>query len=44
MGYTAQLTLWRKSQGEHLRSLLRLIRKREVVKIVVGNRCTCRET
>ena len=29
LGYTAQplLTLWRKSRGEDLRSLLRLIRK-----------------
>jgi len=39
LGYTAQplLTLWRKSRSEDLRSLLRLIRKHEVVKIVVGN-------
>jgi putative holliday junction resolvase len=39
LGYTAQplLTLWRKSRGEDLRSLLRLIRKHEVVTIVVGN-------
>jgi putative holliday junction resolvase len=39
LGYTAQplLTLWRKTRGEDLRSLLRLIRKHEVVKIVVGN-------
>jgi putative Holliday junction resolvase len=39
LGYTAQplLTLWRKSRGEDLRSLLRLIRKHEVVAIVVGN-------
>lgn len=39
LGYTAQplLTLWRKSRGEDLRSLLRLIRKHEVVQIVVGN-------
>lgn len=39
LGYTAQplLTLWRKSRGEDLRSLLRLIRKYDVVKIVVGN-------
>ncbi|WP_255551479.1 Holliday junction resolvase RuvX [Granulicella sp. dw_53] len=39
LGYTAQplLTLWRKSRGEDLRSLLRLIRKYEVVEIVVGN-------
>jgi putative Holliday junction resolvase len=39
LGYTAQplLTLWRKNRGEDLRSLLRLIRKHEVVAIVVGN-------
>ena len=39
LGYTAQplLTLWRKSRGEDLRSLLRLIRKHEVARIVVGN-------
>jgi putative holliday junction resolvase len=39
LGYTAQplLTLWRKSRGEDLRSLLRLIRKHDVVEIVVGN-------
>ena len=39
LGYTAQplLTLWRKSRSEDLRSLLRLIRKHEVVKVVVGN-------
>ena len=39
LGYTAQplLTLWRKTRGEDMRSLLRLIRKHEVVKIVVGN-------
>ena len=39
MGYTAQplLTLWRKNRNEDLRSLLRLIRKHEVVEIVVGN-------
>src|SRR5271155_1743828 len=39
LGYTAQplLTLWRKSRGEDLRSLLRLIRKHDVVAIVVGN-------
>jgi putative holliday junction resolvase len=39
LGYTAQplLTLWRKSRGEDLRSLLRLIRKHEVVEILVGN-------
>ena len=39
LGYTAQplLTLWRKSRGEDLRSLMRLIRKHEVAAIVVGN-------
>ncbi len=39
LGYTAQplLTLWRKSRGDDLRSLLRLIRKHEVTHIVVGN-------
>ena len=39
LGHTAQplLTLWRKSRGEDLRSLLRLVRKHDVVKIVVGN-------
>ena len=39
MGYTAQplLTLWRKSRGEDLRSLLRLIRKHKVMEILVGN-------
>ena len=39
LGYTAQplLTLWRKSRGEDLRSLLRLIRKHDVTEIVVGN-------
>ena len=39
LGYTAQplLTLWRKSRGEDLRSLLRLIRKHEVTGLVVGN-------
>src|ERR1700723_952837 len=39
LGYTSQplLTLWRKTRGEDMRSLLRLIRKHEVVKIVVGN-------
>ena len=39
LGYTAQplLTLWRKNRSEDLRSLLRLVRKHEVVKIVVGN-------
>ncbi len=39
LGYTAQplLTLWRKNRSDDLRSLLRLIRKHQVVKIVVGN-------
>ena len=39
LGYTAQplLTLWRKSRGEDMRSLLRLIRRHEVVEVVVGN-------
>jgi putative Holliday junction resolvase len=39
LGYTAQplLTVWRKTRGEDLRSLMRLIRKHEVVEIVVGN-------
>jgi putative holliday junction resolvase len=39
LGYTAQplLTIWRKSRGDDLRSLLRLIRKHEVTHIVVGN-------
>jgi putative Holliday junction resolvase len=39
LGYTAQplLTLWRKSRGEDFRSLLRLIRKYQVVEILVGN-------
>jgi len=39
LGYTAQplLTLWRKNRNEDLRSLMRLIRKHEVVEIVVGN-------
>ena len=39
LGLTAQplLTVWRKTRGEDLRSLLRLIRKHEVTEIVVGN-------
>ncbi len=39
LGYTAQplMTLWRKSPGIDMRSLLRLIRKHEVTEIVVGN-------
>ena len=39
LGYTAQplLTVWRKTRGEDLRSLLRVIRKHEVAHLVVGN-------
>ncbi|WP_446743306.1 Holliday junction resolvase RuvX [Silvibacterium acidisoli] len=39
LGYTAQplLTIWRKTPGEDMRSLLRLVRKHEVTQIVVGN-------
>ena len=39
LGLTAQplLTVWRKTRGEDLRSLIRLIRKHEVTEIVVGN-------
>jgi putative Holliday junction resolvase len=39
LGYTAQplLTVWRKSRGEDTRSLMRLIKKHQVVKLVVGN-------
>jgi putative Holliday junction resolvase len=39
LGLTAQplLTVWRKTRGEDLRSLMRLIRKHEVVEVVVGN-------
>ena len=39
LGYTAQplLTLWRRSRGEDLRSLLRLIRRHEVGRVIVGN-------
>lgn len=39
LGYTAQplLTIWRKSRGDDLRSILRLIRKHEITHIVVGN-------
>lgn len=39
LGYTAQplLTLWRKNRSDDFRSLMRLIRKHEVVEIVVGN-------
>ncbi len=39
LGYTAQplLTLWRKSRGEDLRNLVRLMRRHEVARVVVGN-------
>lgn len=39
LGYTAQplLTMWRKSRGEDIRNLVRLIRKHEVEQVVVGN-------
>lgn len=39
LGYTAQplLTIWRGSRGEDLRNLLRLIRKHDVVHIVIGH-------
>ena len=39
LGYTAQplLTIWRKTPGDDLRSILRLVRKNEVGRIVVGN-------
>ncbi len=39
LGHTAQplLTLWRRSRGEDLRSLLRLMRKHDVTAVVVGN-------
>ena len=39
LGYTAQpvLTVWRRSRGEDLRSLLRLIRKHEAAAVVIGN-------
>ncbi len=39
LGYTAQplLTLWRKSPGDDMRSLLRLLRKHAITEIVVGN-------
>jgi len=39
LGYTAQplLTLWRKNLPEDMRSLRRLIRKHEVVRVIVGN-------
>ena len=39
LGLTAQplLTVWRKTRGEDLRSLMRLIRKHGVTEIIVGN-------
>lgn len=39
LGYTAQplLTLWRKSPGEDMRNLLRLLRRHAVTEVVVGN-------
>ena len=39
LGYTAQplLTLWRKSPGDDMRSLLRLCRRHAVGAVVVGN-------
>jgi putative holliday junction resolvase len=39
LGHTAQplLTIWRKTRGDDLRSILRLIRKHDVTRIVVGN-------
>jgi putative Holliday junction resolvase len=39
LGYTAQplLTVWRRSRGEDLRSLVRLARKHEVAHLLVGN-------
>jgi putative Holliday junction resolvase len=39
LGHTAQplLTIWRKSRGEDLRNLVRLMRKHEVAHLVVGN-------
>ena len=39
LGYTAQplLTVWRKSPGEDMRNLLRLVRRHGVAEIVVGN-------
>ena len=38
LGYTAQplLTVWRKGRGEDLRSLAKLAKKHEVVRVVVG--------
>jgi putative Holliday junction resolvase len=39
LGYTAQplLTIWRKSRGEDLRNVVRLARKQEATRILVGN-------
>ncbi len=39
LGYTAQplLTIWRRSRGEDLRNVVRLIRKHEATHVVVGN-------
>jgi putative Holliday junction resolvase len=39
LGYTAQplLTIWRKTRGEDLRNVVRLIRKYEVTHLIVGN-------
>jgi putative Holliday junction resolvase len=39
LGYTAQplLTIWRRTPGEDLRSLARLMRRHQVVAVVVGN-------
>jgi putative Holliday junction resolvase len=39
LGYTAQplLTVWRRSRGEDLRNLLRLIRKHDVTHVLIGN-------
>jgi putative Holliday junction resolvase len=39
LGYTAQplLTIWRRSRGEDLRNIARLILKHDVAHVVVGN-------
>ena len=39
LGYTAQplLTIWRRSRGEDLRNVVRLVRKHDVTHVVVGN-------
>ncbi|WP_233581238.1 Holliday junction resolvase RuvX [Acidipila sp. EB88] len=39
LGYTVQplLTIWRRSRGEDLRNLQRLIRKHEITTVIVGN-------